>query len=71
MIDERNAAQEPEKQPRSRAGEGNTLVVLVNAVAAGMGGLYTATRSVVITALAAGLVCLLALFMALTRQEHR
>lgn len=72
VIDEReSAAQDGDGQSRPRAGDGSTLVVLINAVAASLGGLYTATQSIVVSALAAGLMCLLALFLALRRQENR
>lgn len=46
------------------------MAVLANAVFAGLAGVFTATRSVVVTGLAAGLVALLGVALAVRRSRH-
>lgn len=55
----------------SAQSELTSMVALANAVFAGLAGVFTATGSVMITVLAAGLVALLGLSVALRRRMHR
>lgn len=47
------------------------LVILLNVVTGGLGGLYVSTQSVAVTAVAAGLVALLGLYVLFSCQRHR
>lgn len=47
------------------------LVILLNAVTGGLGGLYVSTQSIVVTAIAAGLVALLGLYVLFSCRRHR
>jgi hypothetical protein len=48
-----------------------SMVVLANAVFAGLAGVFTATRSIVVTGLAAGLVALLGVSLLVRRSRRR
>jgi uncharacterized protein HemX len=48
-----------------------TLVILLNVVTAGLGGLYFNTQSIAVTALAAGLVAFLGLYVVCSCGHHR
>lgn len=49
----------------------NAVVLLSTAVTTALGGLYMTTRSVVITALVAGLIAVLGICVLLRRRPHR
>jgi hypothetical protein len=54
---------------RRRASDTLPLVILVNGVTVGLGGLYASTQSVMVTAIAAGLVGTLALTLRASRSK--
>lgn len=62
------ADERPDEHPGVAA---NALVVLSTAVTAGVGGLYMATRSIVVTALAAGLIAVLGACVTVQRRHRR
>lgn len=67
MDDRKNAVTAPRDQLRGQQPQSDlsaaTIVILFNAVVAGLGGLYVSTRSIAVTALAAVSVAVLALLV--------
>jgi hypothetical protein len=62
-----NSAAEPSP---SRTGDVTSLVTLANAMFAGVAGTFAATRSVLVTFLAAVLVALLSLAVVVRKRRH-